>query len=275
MILTELMRIHSTTNKALILYGSGIYCSCGEELDAEKAILEPHQCHSNSRTLVDILNAFCDKLKSKLKLASFPNSPPKNTVLICLNEAEIKSGSGTDFECHECGVKCENFAVLRRHYLAHHDGVWTPPAEFNVVESDYDGRKQSLRGKKVRFHCPIPGCKFHAWNNQCNNFCASFKLLKQHYSKVHASKIFECPRCELKFPSEVSLKRHEEKSCGKKFTCDECGVSYSALESLQTHCRRKGHGNALLKNKGQMRRTGKNFANEFSNSPKLRNIAPK
>ena len=43
------------------------------------------------------------------------------------------------------------------------------------------------------------------------------------------------------FPTKTFLVRHQKMACGKSFVCSECNSVFGAIESLQTHCRRKGH----------------------------------
>ena len=43
------------------------------------------------------------------------------------------------------------------------------------------------------------------------------------------------------FSTEVFLRRHQKTACGRSFQCLTCQSVFSALENLQTHCRRKNH----------------------------------
>ena len=69
------------------------------------------------------------------------------------------------------------------------------------------------------------------------------KLLRQHYVKVHAAKIFPCPSegCSLTFPNAAALARHLTAECGREFACETCGDKYRSHENLLTHGRRRGH----------------------------------
>ena len=42
------------------------------------------------------------------------------------------------------------------------------------------------------------------------------------------------------FATEVFLLRHRKTSCGRSFSCPNCKALFGSIESLQTHCRRKG-----------------------------------
>ena len=98
-------------------------------------------------------------------------------------------------------------------------------------------------GFKPHYFCPLPGCKYHIFNNNNNTSHSSLptlKQLKQHYTKVHSSKSHACQGCSSKFPTPHMLSRHA-KVCGRKFKCGDCPGEYGSLETLQTHCRRKGH----------------------------------
>ena len=43
-----------------------------------------------------------------------------------------------------------------------------------------------------------------------------------------------------RFGSQTYLDLHS-RTCGLKFECSDCSAQFPALESLQTHCRRKAH----------------------------------
>lgn len=88
---------------------------------------------------------------------------------------------------------------------------------------------------KKHFHCPEITCSY----NSKLHF-RQFKLLKQHYVKVHSEKSRKCQKCEQGFSTEIALKHHRE-YCGAIFKCGDCDTSYRCYESLQTHCRRKKH----------------------------------
>ena len=68
-------------------------------------------------------------------------------------------------------------------------------------------------------------------------------MLRQHYVKVHAAKIFSCPSegCSLTFSNTAALTRHLTSECGREFVCETCGVKYNSHEILLTHGRRRGH----------------------------------
>lgn len=93
-------------------------------------------------------------------------------------------------------------------------------------------QKDSL---KKQYYCPEKECSYHK-----KLHFKQFKLLKQHYLKVHAEKCYVCKLCSKGFPSELALKNHVE-YCGAIFKCNGCSNSYSSYEALQTHCRRKKH----------------------------------
>ena len=104
------------------------------------------------------------------------------------------------------------------------------------------------------YFCPMVECKYHiARSGQVKHF-ANFKLLKQHYAKVHASRQHVCGTCGEGFGTPLFLARH---ACARIFVCGGgCGTAYKSLESLQTHCRRTGHPLPLRYTKVSAARSG-------------------
>lgn len=99
---------------------------------------------------------------------------------------------------------------------------------------------------EVQYYCPVPDCKYYATDGVQTKFFKSKKYLRQHYMKVHATKIATCEKCEKSFASFTLLQAHE-RWCGNLFQCVDCDWSYSSRECLLTHCRRKGHSFAKPK----------------------------
>ncbi|XP_018793877.1 PREDICTED: metal regulatory transcription factor 1 [Bactrocera latifrons] len=101
-------------------------------------------------------------------------------------------------------------------------------------------KRSDFTGKVCVFHCPKVQCTYHEQHAGKLHF-KTLKYLRQHYKKVHASKMNICDRCGKAFISVNQLKTHMEKLCGIKYTCLECGWDYSSKEALLTHGKRKGH----------------------------------
>ncbi len=94
-------------------------------------------------------------------------------------------------------------------------------------------------GPRLAYFCPMVDCKYHIASSRQEKHFSTFKLLKQHYSKVHASRTHVCAQCGEGFGTEMYLARH---ACSQLFTCASgCGSAYRSQESLRTHCRRTGH----------------------------------
>ncbi|CAG9770906.1 unnamed protein product [Ceutorhynchus assimilis] len=85
------------------------------------------------------------------------------------------------------------------------------------------------------YFCPETNCQ---WGD-VNHF-KSMKPLRQHFLKMHSSKIHSCALCQKAFPTEMMRANHQ-KFCNVLFTCLDCKVSYNCYETLKTHCRRKKH----------------------------------
>ena len=60
-------------------------------------------------------------------------------------------------------------------------------------------------------------------------------------TSIHKSQYCVLSLFPLAFATEVFLLRHRKTSCGRSFSCPNCKALFGSIESLQTHCRRKGH----------------------------------
>ncbi|XP_023231707.1 uncharacterized protein LOC111631639 [Centruroides sculpturatus] len=86
------------------------------------------------------------------------------------------------------------------------------------------------------FHCSVSGCMYA---DGMERYFTSKKLLKQHFTKVHAEKKYLCSKCQKGFGADWMRKRHEA-TCGTDWCCS-CGNQYASWESLITHTRRTQH----------------------------------
>lgn len=111
---------------------------------------------------------------------------------------------------------------------------------------------------EVQYYCPATNCKYNATEDPQTEYFKSKKYLRQHYMKVHATKIAQCTKCGKSFASSALQQQHE-RSCGATFKCVDCDWSYSSRECLLTHCRRKGHSIPKLK-RAKNKKSPKSFA---------------
>lgn len=86
------------------------------------------------------------------------------------------------------------------------------------------------------FHCTVSGC---IYAEGMERYFTSKKLLKQHYTKVHAEKKYLCSKCHKGFGADW-MRKHHESTCGTDWCCS-CGNQYASWESLITHTRRTQH----------------------------------
>eukprot|EP00092_Neocalanus_flemingeri_P001404 GFUD01001498.1.p1 GENE.GFUD01001498.1~~GFUD01001498.1.p1 ORF type:complete len:384 (-),score=105.01 GFUD01001498.1:235-1386(-) len=157
---------------------------------------------------------------------------PADITCVCLSEHDI-GVFAANLKCHLCSSNCEDMDVLNKHMTEVHKVSQVLVGQ-NII---FD--KPDSSHAKPAFFCPLAKCKYHiAESGQAKHF-KTFKLLKQHYTKVHAAKDYPCDKCDQKFAAKTYLDIHL-KSCGTTFSC-QCGAKFPAFESLQTHCRRKAH----------------------------------
>lgn len=172
------------------------------------------------------------------EIASVIVDLPQDVTCVCLNEHDIGSYSGS-IQCYLCTEDCDNLELLNKHVAEMHK-VGQVLVGQNILFERPVVKSCLNTNNRFAFFCPMLKCKYHIAESSQRNFFKTFKLLKQHYVKVHAAKIQACDSCGQKFGSSTYLELHK-KTCGQCFSCTACGLSFPALESLQTHARRKGH----------------------------------
>ncbi|CAB4057237.1 NR5A3 [Lepeophtheirus salmonis] len=231
----ELLSVRKDT--FLLLYNERILCSCGSDLksseNAENHLVEFHDRYTRKEALYpnDIVRS---KFTSFAKQCILPSSstietfplPQKSCFSVCPDE-ELFPTSLSDLGCDDCNdVEPQSFDQLREHYKDFHF-KWLPPEStlFSRCPKKVDG---------AQYYCPLPNCKNHL--SKGNKYFSTWKLLKQHYRKVHAARNTKCGDCGEAFPSELDLRQHSRINCNKEFKCIDCDVKYSRIENLQTHC---------------------------------------
>ena len=158
---------------------------------------------------------------------------PEDITCVCLAEHDI-GVFAANIKCHICNKLCDDLDLLNKHIASVHRMSHILVGH-NIIFEKPDGSVV-----KPGFFCPMVKCKYHIAESFQTKYFKNFKLLKQHYTKVHASKDFSCSLCQQRFASKTYLDIHS-KTCGQTFQCEDCGSSHQSLESLQTHCRRKNH----------------------------------
>lgn len=142
-----------------------------------------------------------------------------------ITPSTIELISPTSIMCivENCHSKFLNQSTLQFHLRKHHK---------LILDAARDPKPM------VRYFCPESNCKYNV--SIRTSYFASRKYLRQHFLKVHATKEFNCDKCDRKFACKTLCHQHV-KTCGFVFKCDICDWSYSSRESLLTHCRRKNH----------------------------------
>lgn len=155
---------------------------------------------------------------------------PSSFTCVCLNEHDIGAYSGPS-KCHICNEDCHDLESLNKHLAANHR-----VSQVLIGQNILFERPPPSTPLPPAFFCPMVKCKYHIAESKQQAYFKTFKLLKQHYKKVHAAKTLSCPTCPAKFGSSGYLDLHL-RTCGKKFICISCKATFPALESLQTHAR--------------------------------------
>jgi hypothetical protein len=192
------------------------------------------------------VEAMCQELKmgerSKVKVP--PLDVPPRTHFVTLAEREIGGGALRNFSCPECkpndgNCAMSDFMELEFHYERWHGGIWR---EGSIRTKEMlSAKKKKEKDWSYHFFCPLPGCKYNVLSH--SKHFSDLKQLKQHYTKVHASRDMTCTNegCDMAFSNGAALARHVQDICGRHFVCPECGAKYGNFENLLTHGRRKNH----------------------------------
>jgi len=157
---------------------------------------------------------------------------PHGITCVCLTEHEL-GVFASQLQCHICQGYCQDMDELNRHMTEEHKVSQVLVGQNIIFE------KPEASHVNPAFYCPMVKCKYHIAESVQKKYFKTFKLLKQHYTKVHATKEHACDNCGKMFASKTYLDIHE-KTCGTIFSC-QCGATFPAFESLQTHSRRKAH----------------------------------
>jgi KRAB domain-containing zinc finger protein len=150
-----------------------------------------------------------------------------------------KKKYGEPYKCEKCSKEFKDRKTFRYHLQTAH----TDQKNFQCTQCSYSTKTSSLlTGHVKRVHekllpnmCPECGRRFYR-----------FSSLKQHIHKIHGTKKcnlkpveFKCEKCEASFDLKLRLTKHLQCHHGiepeRKYTCEECGNSFTQVSSLQDH----------------------------------------
>jgi len=217
-----------------------IYCGCGTVFKNLQMLMEHLDSHNEIDGEKDVDDDPAEYFRREFIFP--PLKPegveirvvlPPNLTCICLNEHDLGTYSD-NLSCHLCNNKCDNLELLNKHIAQIHK-----VSQVLVGENVKFERPEKSTGLSCAFFCPMIRCKYHVAESSQTKYFKTFKLLKQHYIKVHSSKTHQCHSCSQTFGSAAYQELHS-RTCGQEFPCS-CGSKFSSLESLQTHSRRKNH----------------------------------
>jgi hypothetical protein len=155
---------------------------------------------------------------------------PDGLMCVCLNEHDLGAFAGPT-KCHLCAEDCDDLELLNKHVAEVHK-----VSQVLIGQNILFERPPANHPLLPAFFCPMLTCKYHIAESKQQAHFKTFKLLKQHYVKVHAAKKLPCDRCDQRFGTDAYLELHR-RTCGQRFACLDCAASFPALESLQTHAR--------------------------------------
>lgn len=161
-------------------------------------------------------------------------------IVICPNPEDLCFIS-TKVQCDHCNETFKSASQLHMHKTRVHEG-----------------KSLGRIVKNKKYCCPVESCQYSV--NSSKHFASMkylkqvkqtcniqkshpnliFKILLQHYLKVHAPRTQSCDKCTKTFAT-IAMKNAHSKVCGLSFPCQSCTRVFNSYESLLTHARRHSH----------------------------------
>jgi len=237
--LEALENLMSARDCMVLCVGGKIFCGCGESIRSLSQlgghISQNHAKYEPGWQPEENLKEYFRRhflLPQDINPSVTTVILPEGITCVCLTEPEL-GVYASNIQCHLCQCFCENMDDFNKHRIEKH-GVSQVLVGQNIIFE-----KPESHHLNPAFYCPMVRCKYHIAESGQQKYFKTLKLLKQHYTKVHAIKDYPCDTCGKMFPTKSYLDIHV-KSCGTIFSC-QCGANFPAFESLQTHSRRKAH----------------------------------
>ncbi|KHN79820.1 ATM interactor [Toxocara canis] len=154
--------------------------------------------------------------------------------------SEELAAVGASTGCERCNRAFDNLNALRMHLVKTH----------NVVRSDADSRlfHRTPNLQKVfscverRYYCPVKECRY----NGGARYFSAYKLLHQHYKKVHMKKSLRCAKCNTSFSLQRDLTYHEKRRCAVRDDVTAKTLRRSREDNCATALRKRYLNKSLL-----------------------------
>jgi len=259
------------THDCIVLFcGGKIICGCSKQFNSVSSLAEHiTRAHNKiTKPQVEVEDGLQEYFRRNF---TFPQENknavtitlPDDVTCVCLTEHDL-GAFATNIKCHICNKLCDSLDSLNKHIASVHR------MSHILVGHNITFEKPDASTVKPAFYCPMVKCKYHIAESSQRKYFKSFKLLKQHYVKVHANKEFSCIKCNQKFATQPYLDSHLI-SCGKEFICQKCDSKFQSLESIQTHCRRKNH--PLNPNYQRSKMNNNNYNKQAARDPAVDKLA--
>ena len=126
-----------------------------------------------------------------------------------------QSGRKPLVQCRICRVKLKDYRYLFKHLKSRHGG-----------HKDLQACLEEVQPKK-RVPCPM-----------CNKPMLNHKTLSVHIRQFHAPPAavdVVCTICKLSLPNQAALQQHAKKCGRQRYSCGDCGSTFSAIGCLEEH----------------------------------------
>lgn len=139
------------------------------------------------------------------------------------------------YECSTCDEKFISELKLAKHTITHSQKIVVHPCEVCGKEFTRSTHKR----RHLLVHQTAPK-EFKCDN--CNKIFRRKHHLERHALLHENEKVYDCTKCDKKFPTEFKLATHqvthgERRKYTKSFKCDVCDRAYTLEKSLKVHMR--------------------------------------
>ena len=150
--------------------------------------------------------------------------------------------------CNLCPFACKAQTTSRRFFQNRFFPVGQKSLDIHLKTHESETKpKCDQCGKEFKYIQALNShIKSHEEMSHVCLFCKAYKkkatfrnarLLDEHVKLKHTGELdFSCDKCDAKFPSENTLKRHKKAhSDDRPFVCDECGKAFKNKNNCKVH----------------------------------------
>ncbi|CAH1792910.1 unnamed protein product, partial [Owenia fusiformis] len=162
------------------------------------------------------------------------------------------------FVCARCGKWCINQYQFCLHILNHEgmklfkcqhcekgfDKMWMKIEHENIEHGENhelppmkEGEYKAEKVKPSRISAFSPG---HVLCDVCGKSFKYPRYMVEHRRNMHGERDVPCPKCDMKFTTQMTLKHHllKHEDAAANYACEICGLTFKRKQNLNEHKRR-------------------------------------